>query len=61
VLLVLDRDAGEAVAEQVPPAAVTPVEPLRIDAVQALHAGGEVVARRLDDEVVVVAHQVERV
>ncbi|HWH05378.1 MAG TPA: hypothetical protein VNT23_02940 [Gaiellaceae bacterium] len=57
----LDRPAGEAVAPQVAPAAVSAVEALRVDAVQALHAERELLARALQHEVVVVAHQAERV
>src|SRR5205085_6398906 len=51
----------EALAEQVAPALVTAVERLRVDAVQALHSGGEVLELRLNDEVVVVRHQAEDV
>jgi hypothetical protein len=40
---------------------VAPVERLRVDAVQDLHSGGELLASGLDHEVVVVAHQAERV
>ncbi|HVM17976.1 MAG TPA: hypothetical protein VM290_10385 [Gaiellaceae bacterium] len=60
LLLGLDDAAGEAVAPQVSPAAVRAVEALRVDAVQALHPEGELLAGAFDDEVVVVAHQAER-
>src|SRR5947209_7332134 len=43
------------------PPPVSPVERLRMDAVQDLHASGELLPARVDDEVIVVAHQAERV
>jgi hypothetical protein len=52
---------GEAVAEEVAAAAVAAVEALGVDAVQPAHARGQVGAAGVDDEVVVVAHQAERV
>ena len=55
----LDEPCAEAVAEQMPPAAVLVVERLGVDSVQALHAGGELLACRRDDQVVVVRHQAE--
>ena len=61
VVFVLDEPGREALAEQVAPALVAAVERLRVDAVQALHSGGEVLELRLDDEVVVVRHQAEDV
>jgi hypothetical protein len=59
VLLVRDHPGSEALAEQVAPAAVAAVEALRVDAVQPLHAGGEGIPPRRNDEVVVVPHQAE--
>jgi hypothetical protein len=61
VVLVLDYARDEAVAPQVARASVLPVEALREDAVQALHALREQLAARLQDEVVVVTHQAEDV
>jgi hypothetical protein len=40
---------------------VSEVERLRVVAVQELHSGRELLPPRLDDEVVVVAHEAERV
>jgi hypothetical protein len=51
----------ETALEHVPAAAMALVEELRIAAVQTLHARGEVLGRRLDDEVVVRAHEAIRV
>src|SRR5262249_58138353 len=56
-----DRARPEAVTEEVAPAAMSEVERLRVVAVQELHPVGELLAPRLDHEVVVVAHQAERV
>jgi hypothetical protein len=42
-------------------AVVTPVETLCVLPVEVVHAGGELVGRGLDNEVVVRAHQAERV
>ena len=61
LLLVHDRSAPEALAEEMAPAAVTGVEALRVAAVQALETCGELGHCRLEDEVVVVRHQAERV
>jgi hypothetical protein len=61
VVVVLDRERREALPEQVAPALVAAVEGLRVDAVQPLHARGEAVELRFDDEVVVVRHQAEDV
>jgi hypothetical protein len=61
VVFVLDNPGREAFAEQVAPALVAAVERLRVNAVQALHSGGEVLELCLDDEVVVVRHQAEDV
>jgi hypothetical protein len=40
---------------------VAPVEPHRIDAVQSLHAAGEIGLARLDEQVEVVVEQIPRV
>jgi co-chaperonin GroES (HSP10) len=61
LVLVLDRAAPEALAEEVPPPAMPSVEALRVATVQALESGGKLRDRRLHDEVVVVRHQAERV
>ena len=61
VLVAFDRPCGEAVAEQVALAVVAKVEALRVDAVQVVEAAREPWLRRLDDEVVVRAHQTEHV
>jgi hypothetical protein len=53
VPLVLDRAARETVAPEVAATVVTRVEALRVAAVEVLHAGGELVHRRIDDQVVV--------
>jgi hypothetical protein len=58
--LVLDDAGGEAVAEDVAVAVVAFVVVTGIALVQALHAGREVGLRRLEDEVVVGAHEAER-
>jgi len=41
------------------PAPIPCVEGLRVEAVEALHPGGEVFLGRFEDEVKVVAHQAE--
>jgi hypothetical protein len=61
VLVVADHPAREARSEDVSVPAVAGVEALRVDAVQVLHAGREPLRRRLDDQVVVGAHEAERV
>jgi len=61
VLLVADDPAGEAVAPEVAPAAVAGVELLRMDPVQALKAGREERNGSLDEQVVVVREERERV
>ena len=61
MLVVADHPAGEAVAEDVAVPPMATVEALRIDAVQILHPVREPLDGRLDDEVVVRAHQAERV
>jgi hypothetical protein len=57
----LDDARGEATAEEVAGAAVTPVEELRVDAVEVLDALGQILLRRLDDEVDVIRHETESV
>lgn len=59
MIVALHDPRREAVAEEVAAAVVAPVERLRVDAVQAVHAVGEAPELRLDDEVVVVRHQAE--
>jgi hypothetical protein len=61
VLLGVDHPRGVPIPEEVSPAAVAGVEPLRVHAVQALHPERQLRDGRLDDEVVVVRHQAERV
>lgn len=61
VALGLDHAGREAVGDEVPETAVSLVEALRVDAVEAFHAFGEVSAARFDDEVEVCCHQAERV
>jgi hypothetical protein len=61
VVVVLDDPGGKALAEQVAPALVAPVEGLRVDAVEAAHAVGETPEFGLDDQVVVVRHHAEAV
>jgi hypothetical protein len=61
VVLVVDDAACEAVAEEVAVTAVTRVEPSRVASVQELHALRELLPRRLDEEVVVRAHEAESV
>jgi hypothetical protein len=61
VVVVPDHLAVEAVAEEVAGSAVPLVELLRVGAVQDLHARGEQLELGLDDQVVVVAEQAERV
>ena len=61
-MLVRVEHAGvEAGAEEVAEALVTAVEALGVDAVEPLHAGGEVGAGGVDDEVVVRVHEAEGV
>jgi hypothetical protein len=59
--LVLDDARAETGAEEVAATAVAEVEALCVTAAQVLHASGEARLSRLDDEVVVVAHQAEDV
>jgi hypothetical protein len=60
VLVVADHPGREAPSEDVSMAAVTHVEPLRVDAVQILHARRQALDRRLDDKVVMRAHEAVR-
>jgi hypothetical protein len=61
LLLRLDQLRPVAAAEEVVLAAVLLVEGARVAAVQVPHARGEVRARGLHDQVVVVSHQAARV
>jgi len=61
LLVARDGARPEAVAEEVAPAAVLEIERLRMVAVEELHAGRQLLAPGLDDQVVVVRHQAERV
>jgi hypothetical protein len=61
VVVVADHRAAEAVAEEVPHPSVALVELLGVRAVQDLHAGRQRLEVGLDDQVVVIAHQAERV
>jgi hypothetical protein len=60
VVVVADHPAGEALAEDVAVPSMARVEALCVDAVQVLHPGRELLDGRLDDEVVVRAHEAER-
>jgi hypothetical protein len=57
---VFDDAGGETVAEDVAVALVAVVVVAGVALVEALHAGGEIGLRRLEDEVVVGAHEAER-
>src|SRR5262249_31498665 len=57
VLLAFDDARAVAPREEVAVPFVPPVEPLRIDAVEPLHARGEVRRRAADDDVVVRSHE----
>jgi hypothetical protein len=57
----LDHAGFEPVLEEVAAAAIAPVEPHRVDAVQALHPAGEFGLCRLDEQVEVVVEQIPRV
>jgi hypothetical protein len=61
LLVVFDRFRREALAEHVVTATVEGVESAGVVAVEVAHPGGEVCLPRLDDEVIVVAHQAARV
>jgi co-chaperonin GroES (HSP10) len=60
LVLVLDRAAPEAFTEEMSPPEVASVEALGIAPVQLLEAGRQLGDGRLDDQVVVVRHQAER-
>jgi hypothetical protein len=57
VLLVADHLRVETLLVEVPDAVVSLVEPLGVDAVEAVHAERDVLERPLDDEVKVVREQ----
>jgi hypothetical protein len=59
VVVVDDHACGEAVAEEVSVAVVPVVEAGRVTPVQEVHADRELLPRRLDEEVVVRAHEAE--
>jgi hypothetical protein len=61
VLLALDHPRREAFAEEVAPTFMPPVERLGVDPVEPPHPLGEAPELGLEDEVVVVRHQAERV
>jgi hypothetical protein len=56
-----DELVVKAALEEVSVVPVAPVEPPRVDPVQPLHALGDIRARGLDEEVVVIRHQAIRV
>ncbi len=57
VWFVLDEPSAEALLVEVPFAPVPSVEPLRVQAQETVHAGRDLLSRRLDQEVIVRAHQ----
>jgi hypothetical protein len=59
--LALDHAGLEPALEKVARAVVAPVEPDRVEAVQALHAGREFGLRRFDEQVEVVVEQAPNV
>jgi len=61
VVVVGERACSEPVAEKMTAAPVAMVEGLRVASVQALHPRRELFAGAPHDQVVVVAHQAERV
>jgi hypothetical protein len=61
VFVAVDGARGVAVAEEVTPALVAPVERQRVDSVQAVHSAGHRLDGGLDHEVVVRRHQAVRV
>jgi hypothetical protein len=61
LILALDELRPEAPAEDVVDASVALVESARVPAVEVTHAVGEVRLGRLDEQVIVVAHQAARV
>jgi hypothetical protein len=60
VVVVADDPGGEPRSEHMAVAVMAPVEALGVDAVQVLHPRGQSLGGRLEDEVVVRAHQAER-
>jgi hypothetical protein len=60
VLVVADHPDREAPSKDVSMATVTHVEPLGVDAVEVLHARRQALDRRLDNEVIVRAHEAVR-
>jgi hypothetical protein len=56
----LDQLVVKAALKEVTTVVVTPVEPLRVHAVQPVHAARDVCFRRLDEEVIVIRHQAIR-
>jgi hypothetical protein len=61
VVVVPDHPRGEAGSEDVAVAIVATIEPLGVRSVEVLHPRREALGRRLDDEVVMRAHQAEGV
>jgi hypothetical protein len=61
VVVVLDPGRVEAAHEEAALARVALVEPLRVRAVEEVHAGGHALAGRVDQQVEVVLHRADRV
>jgi hypothetical protein len=61
VLVVADEPSVKALLVEVPDADMALVEPLRVDAVEAVHPAREVLENRADDEVEMVVEQAVRV
>ena len=61
VIVVADDPGGKAGGEDMAVSVVAPVETLCVLAVEVVHARRELLGRGLDDEVVVRAHEAERV
>jgi hypothetical protein len=57
MLVVADHLCVEALLEEMADTLVSLVEPLRVDAVEAVHTGGDVVELGLDDQVEVIVEQ----
>ncbi|HEY7207603.1 MAG TPA: hypothetical protein VH416_05130 [Gaiellaceae bacterium] len=57
VLLVANHPCREAIAPEMATAAVSLVEPLGMDAAQPLHPAGELLLRRLEQQMDVIPHQ----
>jgi hypothetical protein len=60
VLVAVEHARVEAALEEVSRACVPPVEPHRVEAVQALHPAGQLGLCRLDEQVEVVVEQIPR-